>query len=201
MDIKTSYSASLTREPFMFYEMKITASLLEQGCETQEIIQKIVSENLYQYPTEKSLKSRARVCIRRLSYLDDELISWINNKSTVLAKQVCLYALMKDSRLIYEFMITVIGEKYATKNFSYSRDIIKKFLKHLQEQDSQVNTWSESTVGKISSVISGMLKEVGFIDNCDSKYLNDFVIDYRLKEKIITNKEDILLSAFNNFEV
>lgn len=80
MNINTPYNASLTREPFMFYEMKITADLLNKGMTDDEVIEKIFTENLYQYPTEKSLKTRAKACIRRLHHLDDEMCLWIANR-------------------------------------------------------------------------------------------------------------------------
>ena len=52
MDTNTPYIASLTREPFMYYEMTITAKLLLEGLDEDEVIEKIFKENLYQYPTE-----------------------------------------------------------------------------------------------------------------------------------------------------
>ena len=44
MDSKTPYIASLTREPFMYYEMKITAKLLEEGLSEEDVF---VNRNLY----------------------------------------------------------------------------------------------------------------------------------------------------------
>lgn len=201
MDINTPYIASLTREPFMFFEMKITAGLLNKGMSTDDVIEKIVTDNLFQYPTERTLKTRSRACIRRLKHLDDEMISWIDNRPIDVAKQICLYALMKESRLIYEFMVTVIGEKYETKDYSYSRDIIRIFFIRLQEQNEQVATWSKNTINKLISVVGGILKDVGYIEKPSSKRLNDMLIDYKLKEKIIENGDDNLLPVFNCFEV
>ena len=50
------YSAVLTREQFLFYETRITAKLLEEGLSREEVINRIVAENLFQYPTEKSIR-------------------------------------------------------------------------------------------------------------------------------------------------
>ena len=139
MDTNTPYIASLTREPFMYYEMTITAKLLLEGLDEDEVIEKIFKENLYQYPTERSLKTRARACIKRLKGLEDEeLLSWIVNRPLDISRQVCFYAFMKSSRLIWEFMITVIGEKYRTKNFTYSRMDLNVFFTRLQEQNETV---------------------------------------------------------------
>ena len=65
------YKASLTREQFLFYEMRTTARLLIQGQSENEILSQIVRENLYQYPTEKTVKKVAQACLRRLNGLND----------------------------------------------------------------------------------------------------------------------------------
>ena len=201
MDSNAPYIASLTREPFMYYEMKITAKLLEEGLSEEEAIEKIFKENLYQYPTERSLKMRSRACIKRLNALEDEeLISWIINRPLDISRQVCLYAMMKHSRLIWEFMITVIGEKYRTRNFSYSRMDLNIFFTRLQEQNDTVASWSDSTINKLKSVLGGLLKENGYIDETSSKRLNEVLLDYKLKDKIIKNGDATCLPAFNYFE-
>ena len=201
MDSNAPYIASLTREPFMYYEMKITAKLLEEGLSEEEAIEKIFKENLYQYPTEGSLKMRARACIKRLNALEDEeLISWIINRPLDISRQVCLYAMMKHSRLIWEFMITVIGEKYRTRNFSYNRMDLNIFFTRLQEQNDTVASWSDSTINKLKSVLGSLLKENGYIDETSSKRLNEVLLDYKLKDKIIKNGDATCLPAFNYFE-
>ena len=201
MDSNAPYIASLTREPFMYYEMKITAKLLEEGLSEEEAIEKIFKENLYQYPTEGSLKMRARTCIKRLNALEDEeLISWIINRPLDISRQVCLYAMMKHSRLIWEFMITVIGEKYRTRNFSYNRMDLNIFFTRLQEQNDTVARWSDSTINKLKSVLGSLLKENGYIDETSSKRLNEVLLDYKLKDKIIKNGDATCLPAFNYFE-
>ncbi len=201
MDSNAPYIASLTREPFMYYEMKITAKLLEEGLSEEEAIEKIFKENLYQYPTERSLKMRARACIKRLNANgDEELVSWIINRPLDISRQVCLYAMMKDSRLIWDFMITVIGEKYRTRNFSYSRMDLNIFFTRLQEQNDTVASWSDSTINKLKSVLGSLLKENGYIDETSSKRLNEVLLDYKLKDKIIKNGDATCLPAFNYFE-
>ena len=41
MDTNTPYIASLTREPFMYYERTITEKLLLEGLDEDEVIEKI----------------------------------------------------------------------------------------------------------------------------------------------------------------
>ena len=71
-------SGQITREQFLFYEMRTTAKLLSSGLSDKEIIEKIIQENLFQYPTEKSVKQMARICVERLKCLQsDDLVSAI----------------------------------------------------------------------------------------------------------------------------
>ena len=62
MDHSYRYIASLTREPFLFYEMRSTAKLMAEGNSDDAIVKEIVEQNLFQYPTEKSITDLS-VCV------------------------------------------------------------------------------------------------------------------------------------------
>ena len=65
------YNAAITREQFLFYEMRITSKLVCEKLGDNILVERITRENLFQYPTEKSLRRMAHVCIRRLNALGD----------------------------------------------------------------------------------------------------------------------------------
>ena len=191
-------SGSLTRAQFLFYEMRTTAQLLVNGLSDEEIKKEIISDNLFQYPTEKSLEQMSRVCLHRIHGLNDEsLITAIAQMDSTTAKQICLYAMMKEYRLIWDFMITVIGAKYRQQDFTYSRRDINVFLMQLQEQDDYVATWSESTCKKIGSVLSRILIENEYIDDGKANVLNPVLISPLLENAIRGNGDDLALPAFN----
>lgn len=82
-------SAQITREQFLFYEMRTTARLMSQGMNDGEIIDRIVEENLFQYPTEKSVCQMAKACIARLKVMGDEdLVEAVASHSSETAKQI-----------------------------------------------------------------------------------------------------------------
>ncbi len=60
------YNAAITREQFLFYEVRTMAKLVCDGLSNDEAVNCIVKENLFQYPTEKSVKKMALACLRRL---------------------------------------------------------------------------------------------------------------------------------------
>ena len=194
------YNGSLTREQFLFYEMRTTARLMTEGLSDDEVVLRIVDDNLFQYPTERSVKKMARVCIGRLKAMADEsLVQAVANQASDVAKQICLYAIMKYSKLVYEFMVTVIGAKYSSKDFSYGKIDLNVFFMRLQEQDDDVASWSDSTIQKIKQVITRMLIETEYIDNTKSDHLNPVWLNPVLENVVREKGETEVLSAFNYF--
>lgn len=194
------YSAVITREQFLFYEIRTTANLIDQGLTENQIVEKIASENLFQYPTEKSLRKMAFTCIRRLNALNDPvLISAIATRPSSEAKQICLYAMMKQYRLMWDFMITVIGAKFQSCDLSFSRLDLNVFIMRLQEQDDWVASWSESTIVKIKQVIARVLVENEYLDSVNSAHLNPVLIFPILENSIRNSGNTLALSAFNCF--
>lgn len=62
----------LTREQFLFHETRVVARLMtDENLSDQEIIDRVVLENLFQFPTERMIRNLAEVCVKRLHCLDD----------------------------------------------------------------------------------------------------------------------------------
>ena len=164
------YNAAITREQYLFYEVRTTAKLLTEGLSADEVAERIVSENLFQYPTEKSVRKMALACLRRLDALQDEtLVQAIATQSSDVAKQICLYAMMKQYRLVWDFMVTVIGEKYRLKDT------------------------------KLKQVLQKTLVDNEYIDSTKAEHLNPVLISPVLENAIRSNNDDAALVAFNCF--
>ena len=202
MIIESPYkgSGSITREQFLFYEMRITARLMKEGLSDEKVLHKIIEENLFQYPTEKTIKQTASACISRLHAMNDpDLVGAIATQDLDTSKQICLYAMMKQYRLVWDFMITVIGAKYRQQDYTFSRRDISVFFMQLQEQDDTVAAWSESTVKKIGSVLMRILIDNEYIESNKSGRLQPVLLSHVLENAIRGNGEEMALAAFNCF--
>lgn len=187
---------TITREQFLFSEMRIVAKLLMEEKTDNQIIQEITENNLFQYPTERMIKNIAQVCLNRINKSDShELIDIVANDSADAAKQACLFLMMNYYRLVYEFMVTVIGEKYRTKDTSFTKVDMNSFFTRLQEQNDTVASWSDATIKKCKSVLKKILIENGYLDNSRSEVLNPVLLDFRVKEAIEnTNNQEVLIA-------
>ena len=200
MDQAYLYNGSLTAEQFHFYEIRIAAKYYIDGKTIEEAIEIIKKDNLFQYPTERQVSRLARACYKRLDALNNEqLVHELAFAPSEIAKQINLYAIMKYNRLVWEFMIQVIGEKYSNQDFSFSRKDLNAFFTRLQAQNDSVSAWSENTVNKIKSVLVRMLVETEYLDGIRSTTLNPVLLCEELEEGIRANNDYEALPAFNSF--
>ena len=194
------YNGALTSEQFLFYEIRIASKFYLDGKTVEEAIAEIRQGNLFQYPTERKISKMTRLCYRRLDSLG--VRSLVENLATApaeIAKQINLYAMMRYNRLVREFMVTVIGEKYRTQDFAFSRRDTNTFFTRLQEQNDDVAGWSEATVNKIKGVLVKSLVEAGHLDNVRSEKLNHVFLCEELEAGIRANGDLEALPAFNCF--
>jgi len=96
-------------------------------------------------------------------------------------------------------MVDVIGNKYRQQDLSFGKIDLNAFFFRLQEQDSTVATWSESTVSKLKQVLTNVLIENGYLDSPKSTTLNPVLIDSSLLNSIEIHNDSAVLPAFNNF--
>jgi hypothetical protein len=200
MDISMPYNGTLTAEQFLFYEIRIVSKQFLEKKPVEDIIAYVKQGNLFQYPTERMIKRMVRACYKRLVALNNEkLVYELANSPIEVAKQINLYAMMCYNRLVREFMVEVIGEKYRLQDFSYTKKDINMFFSRLQEQNDDVATWSEKTIIKLKQVLTKCLVETGMLDSTKDTTLNPIIISEELETGIRENNDLTALAAFNCF--
>ena len=142
------------------------------------------------------IKNLAQVCVKRYEKADKELISIVATSSSSVAKQACLFLMMNYYKIVSDFMITVIGEKYRTKDSSFTKMDLNSFFTRLQEQNDVVASWSNATINKCKQVLKKTLVETGYLDNNRSEVLNPVLLDYSVREAIENTNNSEALVAF-----
>lgn len=197
---QNEYKASLTREQFLFYEIRIVARLRVQGEAAENSLKKVLADNLFQFPTERMVTSIFQTCQKRLDMLEsNELIQEIAFGTAEDAKLINLYSMMCYNRLVWDFMVTVIGEKYRTKDDSITQSDLNLFMIRLQEQSDTVASWSDSTVQKIKQVLKRALVESGYLSSAKATELQPVYPSETLLDAIRANRDQDAFAAFNYF--
>ena len=141
-----------------------------------------------------------RACYRRLDALNNQmLVKEVSSAPTEIAKQINLYAIMRYNRLVWDFMIQVIGEKFRTQDYSFERKDLNAFFSRLQAQNDSIAGWSDNTINKIKSVLVRCLVETGYLDHFKSMILNPVFLCEELEQGIRENDDTEVLPAFNCF--
>ena len=107
--------------------------------------------------------------------------------------------MMKYNRIVWDFMTTVIGEKFRTQEFEFSGKDLNIFFFQLQEQNDTVASWSDATIKKIKQVLKKCLVECGYLDSTKSTKLNMISIAPELEDAIRADNDLAALPAFNCF--
>lgn len=193
------YNGSLTREQFMFNEMRIVAQLKRSGLPDAEIVALAERKNLFQYPTEREIKGKCRVALRRLHYIEKSgyLLKTLADGTPAEARQVALAAMMCDSCLLAEWMVMVIGEKYRSLEQTLTLKDAHLFFARICEDDADVAAWSPATVKKVKSVMMNVLRESGYLDGRKSETL----LPVMVSDEFVSSLKELgmrrFLSAFN----
>lgn len=193
------YNGGITREQFLFFEMRVIARYKMQGFSNEEIMNFALKDNILEMKTEKSIKLIASACIRRLDNCDDRVTELIANGTPDVAKQANLYAMMKLNRIVWDFMIQVIGNKYETQDMSFGKKDVNQFFTVLKEQNEDIASWSENTFAKIRSVLIRILADTDYLDDIKSETLNPVYLYDELEQIMLQNDDEVAFHAFNRF--
>jgi hypothetical protein len=200
IDANIPYNGGLTAEQFLFYEIRMVSKFYLQSQTIDEILANVRRDNLFQYPTERQVSRLTRACVKRLEALgSDKLVAEIATAPVATAKQVNLYAMMRYNRLVREFMINLVGEKYRQRDYSFTRKDINMFFSQLAEQNDDLAKWSENTVAKLKQVLTKCLIETEMLDGVRAITLNPIFISGELENGIRENGDIGALAAFNCF--
>ena len=127
------------------------------------------------------------------------MVYHLANAPAEVEKQINLYAMMKYNRIVWDFMTTVIAEKFRTQEFEFSKKDLNIFFFRLREQNDAVASWSDGTISKIKQVLTKSLVECDYLDSTRATELNMVSIVPELEDEIRANNDTAALAAFNCF--
>lgn len=198
------YRGSITREQWLLTETRTIARLrLDEGLTTEQIVEKNLAHNYFQYPTEREIRSITLACCLRLDNLSEddalrrELTHAIAYGMPAQAAQTNLYALMRTYRIVWEFMVSVVGEKFLHLDAHLAKHEIVAFLEGLRSQSETVAGWSDATLNKIRQVLAKCLVEAGYLSSPRSEELRPVLLDLDLERAMRANGDAIALPAFS----
>lgn len=191
------YSASLTGEPFLFYEIRQVAKLKIKGLTDKEIREEIKKKNLFQYDTEKSINKRLAATLKRIKVLDEEMVSILAEGASDTAKTINLYSIMLTNKLLFDFIAEVIAEKIKYKNYVLEKKDLNEFFIAKGEQNEKVAKWKDYTIKKLKQVLLRIITEAGILKDKEAGTMQKVHVDKAFAESLTDSTGKILLSLLD----
>lgn len=188
-----TYNGEIVAGSLLIRESRKIARLLLNNADSDTWHQAIVIENILQKHRPDTAIRQARLIRNRLSLMKSKLWEIVDKGSTDVASQALLAAAIKHSRLVGDFMDTVIKQHWQTFTKNISVRDWKDFFETCAQIDPKVEKWTDSTQSKLKQVVFRILAESKYIACTRSLRLLPVSIIPDVKKYLIENSEDYVL--------
>lgn len=178
--MELEYSSGLNGATFLLFELKQVARLKVEGYDEQEIRQKVLEENVFQFENKGRMTRILPTIMRRLDVLDQHLANEMVHSTADISKMINLYAIMKTDRFFFEFMEEVISEKIRSGIWQLEKKDLNLYFLIKEEQSEVVANWSENNKAKLKTAIKTVLYQSGLLQDRSSGELSPLILDQDL---------------------
>lgn len=190
---KVIYNGEIVAGSLLVNESRKIARLLIQKAIPEQWDHAITVENILQKRTLVAAKRQARLIKNRLSLMKPALWLMVDKGSADLAAQALLAAAIKHSRLVGDFMDTVIRSHWQTFAKKVSVKDFTDFLETCAQIDPGIEHWTGSTRAKLKQVVFRILAEAKYIENTRSLMLLPVSVIPDIRRYLVENSEDYIL--------
>ena len=161
---------TIAREQWLLRECRIVAAMRLSGMSDVEAAAAVKRENLFQYPTERTLTRISKACNKRIDAVRSrEIVEIVAEGLPDAAAQANLYMMMCAYPLVRHFMLDEIARRFAELDYSFSATDMNAYFVRLEEEFDNFATSSETTIAKLKQVLKKCLVEVGMLESARAR--------------------------------
>ena len=157
------YHAELSSGSLLIPESRKVAELILQNADEAAWQRFITVDNELQKRSPASARRQGRLLRNRLECVSPNLLRIIVTGSNEAATQALLAAAIKHSRLLGDFMDTVIRQHLRVFETSLAANDWAKFLEDCAKHAPEVEGWAPSTKKKLGQVVIRILAEAKYL--------------------------------------
>jgi hypothetical protein len=191
------YNGDIVAGSLLVAESRQIAELLLKGADPEDWSDAVLKNNILQKRSPETARRQARLIKKRLVLMKPALWEMVVNAHAGLATQAVMAAAIKHSRLLGDFMNTVVREHWRTFQKSMSISDWHHFMETCAQVDPGVERWSDSTRAKLKQVVFRILAEAGYVDSTRSLILQPVSIEPELITYLKSNAEDYVINCMS----
>lgn len=188
----SDYTLSFTAASLMSFETEQIAQLYSIHNDWKIVQNLVVDENIMQKGTISTRKREFAEIKKRLGDISSGELDFILDATTDELKLYCLYLCAKSYRLIFEFIVEVIREKYLMFDYAILNSDYVRFIESKTASSQKLQKITEKTQYKIKQVIFRILEQSTLIDSAKSKNIQKPYISTELEKAVATNNPKYL---------
>ena len=190
-----TYNSSIVSGSLLMAESRKVADLLLRNADSDQWHHAIVIENILQKRSPETAKKQGHLIKNRLNLMDKALWMFVRDGSAEVASQSLLAAAIKHSRLIGDFLDTVMRQHWQTFTKKINVKDWNLYLEQCAQINPQVDTWKTTTRSKLKQIVFRILAEAKYIDSTRTCNLIPVSIAPEVKTYLVKNTEDYVLSC------
>ena len=189
------YKGDIVAGSLHINESRTVADLLISGHHGKDFLETVLSDNRLQKRSPLTAKRQAKLIRSRLLHLDPELWTLLRDGTREQATQIALYAAMKQSRLLSDFIADVVVMQIRTFQKQVTHREWAPFFEECGHRDPHILEWAESTTRTVRKVVFKMLAEAGIIDSKRTMNIVPFALLPEVRTLLLSREENELVQT------
>ncbi len=159
------YSANITAGALRLAESRLVAELLLGGADKTDWSAAVAKDNILQSRRRTTASRVVRLLRQRLEPMGSELWSLVATGDAEAATQAVLASAINHSRLLGDFMLSVVRDRWRTTEPRLTVSDWESFLQDCRGRAPSVSRWSHVTCQKCRATIFLILAESAYIES------------------------------------
>jgi len=195
----TRYNAEIVAGALIPSESRIIAQLTLDSVSKEQLKHLLTIENILQKRSPASAIRATELIRKRFALVDEDLLRIIATSSRQALMQALLVAAIKHNKLIGDFMLRVVKEKWRLFETKLKPSDWENFLRECEQTDETVLQWKVTTREKLGQVVKKCLVEAGFLESATNPTITPVLLLPEIKTYLLENNEDYVLECMSVF--
>lgn len=187
------YQANFSKGALMVPESRIVADLLLREVDSEQWRQAIEIDNVLEKRSVTTASTKGNLIRARLNTMGPGLWQLVRDGGRETATHAVLAATIKYSRLVGDFLDTVVRDLHRRFEHSIRTQHWEKFLEDCRNRQPDMPRWSDATVETLRARIFSMLSDAGYIADSRSRVLKPVFVAPEVLAYLRDANEDYVL--------
>lgn len=186
---KSYYTTKLQAGLGLIEETKLLLSIWDSSLDTASLFQSALNSGQFPHISARRLKNIVAECFAPRYLVEDAQPAKIlkihqkKNSPVEFTQLLCLYTCRANS-ILADFIRQVYWDKYSSGYETLSIEDAKDFVIRAVQDRKMIKPWSETTIKKVSSYLTGCCVDFGLLEKIRKKERR--LLSFRLESKIST---------------